>query len=132
MKKCKQDSNCRSGSICDERYKVRSKYFSLKNNDLFFNWLYWFFPKFLHKKYCKRGCKEDKECQSGFSCYNLRCLQTCQIDSHCPKDKYCHLDHQVCHSLCRSSTDCSSGYGCQESRCLKVLADCALTGQQFV
>ena len=132
MKKCKQDSNCRSGSICDERYKVRSKYFSLKNNDLFFNWLYWFFPKSLHKKYCKRGCKEDKECQVGFSCYNLRCFQTCQIDSHCPKDKYCHLDHQVCHSLCRSSTDCSSGYGCQESRCLKVLADCALTGQQFV
>ena len=60
MKKCKQDSNCRSGLICDERYKVRSKYFSLQNNDLFFNWLYYFSLNFYIKSIAKGVAKRIK------------------------------------------------------------------------
>ena len=69
-------------------------------------------------------CKINNDCDRGQTCYNQRCLKSCNQENDCQPGQYCHEDHKVCHDFCQIDNDCSVGYLCHENgECLKECFD---------
>ena len=96
--------NLRSTELCRENCKNDAQCKVINSKELCLN------------QQCASGCKTNKDCPDGSTCYKDTCQASCGLGSYCGSSYYCHPVHHVCVPKCKSNNDLESGYGCSQGK----------------
>ena len=96
--------NLRSTELCRENCKNDAQCKVINSKELCLN------------QQCASGCKTNKDCPDGSTCYKDTCQASCGLGSYCGSSYYCHPVHHVCVPKCKTNKDVESGYGCSQGK----------------
>ena len=101
--------NLRSTELCRENCKHDLECKWINSKELCLN------------QQCASGCKTNKDCPDGTTCYKDTCQASCGLGSYCGSSYYCHPVHHVCVPKCKTNKDLEPGYACSQGTAKKLL-----------